>query len=82
VAVGSDCINSRIVVVELFFYGRSRERHHRLGQALLDRGHLIVLVQGGLHVLAELEPRELPLDLVGRVFQIPAVLEVLEKCSS
>jgi hypothetical protein len=45
-------------------------------------GHLIVLVQGGLHVLAELEPRELLLGLVDRVFQIPPVLKVFEKCSS
>jgi hypothetical protein len=44
VAVGSDCINSRIMAAELFFYSRFQERHHRLSQALLDRGHLIVLV--------------------------------------
>jgi hypothetical protein len=82
VAVGSDCIDSRIAAADLLFYGRSRERYYCLGQALLDWGHLIVLVQGGLHVLAELEPRELLLDLVDRVFQIPAVLNMLEKCSS
>jgi len=71
VAVGSDCIDSRIAAAELFFDSRARER-----------GHLIVLVQGGLHVLAELEPRELPLDLLDRVFQIPALLNVLEERSS
>ena len=65
-----------------FLQGCSRERHHRLGQALLDRGHLIVLVQCSLHILAELEPRELPLDLVDRVFQVPLVLKVLEECNS
>jgi hypothetical protein len=68
VAVGGDCIDSRIAAAELFFDGRSRERHYRLSQALLERGHLIDLGQGGLRVLAELEPRELPLDLVDRVF--------------
>ncbi len=78
-AVGSDCIDSRIAAAELFFDSGSWECHHRLRQALLERGHLIVLVQGGLHVLAELEPRELPLDLVDRVFQIPALLNVLEE---
>jgi hypothetical protein len=82
VAVGSDCINSRITAAELFFNSRTRERYYRLGQALLERGHLIVLVQGGLYVLAELEPRELPLDLIDRVFQIPALLNVLEERSS
>jgi hypothetical protein len=56
------------VVTELFFDSRARERHYRLRQALLKRGHLIVLVQGGLHVLVKLEPRELPLDLIDRVF--------------
>ena len=81
-AVSSDCIDSRIAAAELFFDSRARERHHRLGQALLERGHLIVLVQGSLHVLAELEPRELPLNLVDRVFQIPVLLNVLEECSS
>ena len=75
--VGSDCIDSRIAAAELFL-----ERHHRLRQAFLERGHLIVLVQSALHVLAELEPRELPLDLVDRVFQIPALLNVLEERSS
>ena len=68
VAVGSDCIDNHIAAAELLFYGRSQERHHRLGQALLDWGRLIVLVQVGLHVLAELEPRELLFDLVDRVF--------------
>jgi hypothetical protein len=82
VAVGSDCIDSRIATAELFFDSRARERHHCLRQALLERGHLIVLVQGGLHVLAELKPRELPLDLVDRVFQILALLNVLEERSS
>jgi hypothetical protein len=82
VAVSSNCIDSRIAAAELFFDSRARERHHRLGQALLERGHLIVLVQGGLYVLAELKPRKLPLDLVDRVFQIPALLNVLEKRSS
>ncbi len=82
VAVGSDCIDSRIAAAELFFDSRSRERHQRLGQALLDQGHLIVLVQVSLHVLAELEPRELLLDLVDRVFQILAILKVLEERSS
>jgi len=82
VAIGSDCINSRITAAELFFDSRARKRHHRLHQALLERGHLIVLVQGGLHVLAELEPRELPLDLVDWVFQIPALLNVLKERSS
>jgi hypothetical protein len=81
-AVSSDCIDSRIAAAELFFDSRARERHHRLRQALLERGHLIVLVQGGLHVLAKLEPRELPLDLIDRVFQILAVLNVLEERSS
>jgi hypothetical protein len=57
VVVGSDCINSRIAPAELFFNSHSRERYYCLGQALLDRGHLIILVQGGLYVLAELEPR-------------------------
>jgi hypothetical protein len=56
VAVDSDYIDSRITAAELFFDSRVWERHHCLGQALLERGHLIVLVQGGLHVLAELEP--------------------------
>jgi hypothetical protein len=64
VAVGSDCIDSSVAAAEPFFDGGARQRHHCLRQALLERGHLIVLVQGGLHVLAELEPRELPLDLV------------------
>jgi len=82
VAVGSDCIDSRIAAAELFFDSRARERHQRLRQAFLERGHLIVLVQSALHVLAELEPRELPLDLVDRVFQIPALLNVLEERSS
>lgn len=66
--VGGDFIDSRIVVAELFFDSRSRERYYRLGQALLERGHLIDLGQGSLYVLAELESRELPLDLVNRVF--------------
>ena len=81
-AIGSDCIDSRIAAAELFFDSRARERHHRLRQAFLERGHLIVLVQSALHVLAELEPRELPLNLVDRVFQIPPLLNVLKERSS
>ena len=81
-AVGSDYIDSRIAVAELFFDNRARECYYRLRQALLERGHLIILVQGGLHILAELEPRELPLNLVDRVFQIPVLLNVLKECSS
>jgi hypothetical protein len=67
VAVGSDCINSRIETMELFFDSRARERHHRLRQAPLERGHLIIVVQYSLYVLAELKPRELPLDLIDQV---------------
>jgi hypothetical protein len=70
------------MVTELFFDSHARERHHRLYQALLERGHLIVLVQGNLHVLVKLKPRELPLDLVNRVFQILALLNVLEERNS
>ena len=62
-------LESPSIAAELSFQGRSRERHHCLDQALLARGHLIVLVQGGLYILAELKPRELPLDLVERVHQ-------------
>jgi hypothetical protein len=68
VAVSSNYIDSRIVAAELFFDSRAWERHHRLGQALLEQGHLIVLVQGSLYVLAKLEPRKLPLNLVDQVF--------------
>jgi len=49
---------------------------------LLEWEYLIVLVQGGLYILAELEPGELPLDLVDRVLQIPALLNVLKERSS
>jgi hypothetical protein len=31
---------------------------------LLEQRHLIVLGQGGLHILAKLKPRELALDLL------------------
>lgn len=58
-AVGSDYIENRIAAAELFFGYRSRERHQLLCRALLDRGYLIVLIEGRLHVLAELKPREL-----------------------
>jgi hypothetical protein len=67
---------------KLFLQGRSQERHHRLDQALLDRGHTIGQVQSGLHVPVDFKPRELQLDLVDRVFQVPPVLNLLEKCNS
>jgi hypothetical protein len=44
VAVGSDRIDSRIAATELFFDSRAWERYHRLRQAFLERGYLIVLV--------------------------------------
>ncbi len=80
--VSSDCINSRIAATELFFDSRARECHYRLGQALLERGYLIILVQSSLYILTEFKSRKLPLDLVDRVFQIPALLNVLEKRNS
>ncbi|KAH9213523.1 hypothetical protein DL95DRAFT_410269 [Leptodontidium sp. 2 PMI_412] len=81
-ATVSDYINTPIAAAELFFDSRAWERHQRLGQALLERRHLMVLVQGGLHVLAKLEPKELPLDLVDGVFQIPTFSNTLEEGSS
>jgi hypothetical protein len=68
VAVDSDYINSRITAAELFFNSYAQEHYYCLGQALLEQGHLIVLVQGSLYVLAKLKPRKLPLNLVDRVF--------------
>jgi hypothetical protein len=68
--------------VDLFFNSRTRERYYRLYQALLERGYLIILVQGSLYILAKLKPRELPLDLVNRVFQILTPLNVLKERSS
>jgi hypothetical protein len=82
VAVGSNCINSRIIVVELFFNSYTRECYYRLGQALLERKYLIILVQGSLYILIELESRKLSLDLIDRVFQILVLLNVFEERSS
>jgi hypothetical protein len=82
VAVGSNYINSYIIAVELFFDSYTWKYYYHLGQALLEWRYLIILVQSSLYVLAKLEPRKLPLDLIDRVFQIPALLNVLEEYSS
>jgi hypothetical protein len=70
------------MATELFFNSYTREYYNCLRQALLERWHLIILIQGSLYVLAKLDPRELPLDLVNWVFQVLVLLNILEEHSS
>jgi hypothetical protein len=73
VAIGSDYINSRIAVAKFFFNSYFREHYYYLGQVLLKQGYLVIL--------AKLKPRELLFNLVDRVFQILALLNILEEYS-
>jgi len=76
-AVSSNRVNGSVMSTKLLFEGRSRERHHRLNQAPLYRGHIVGQVQVGLYLLIELESGKLQLDLVDRIFQVSLALNLL-----
>ena len=71
-----DRVDRIVAPTSLLLERGSRERDDCLDQASLRQGHIVSEVQACLHVLVELEPRELQLDLADRVLHVPLLSQL------